>query len=63
MSSTVDVTHWVAEIKTSRELSTLYMLMPLGSLLLKPVRVQILLEKKKLAEKCYLLLYIKWEAH
>lgn len=63
-SLTVTVTHWVAGIKTSRELNTLNVLMPLRGLLLMPVRVQNLLKKKiKSAEKCYALLYVKWEAH
>lgn len=62
-SSTITVTHWVARIKTGRELSTLNMLMPLRGLLLMPVRVQNLFKNIKSAEKRYALLYVKWEAH
>lgn len=62
-SLTTTVTHWVAGIKTGRELSTLNMLMLLGGLLLMPVKVQNLFKKIKSDEKCYALLRIKWEAH
>lgn len=62
-SSTITITHWVAGIKRGRELSTLNMLMPLGGLLLMLVTVQNLFKKIKSAEKRYVLLYVKWEAH
>lgn len=58
-SSAITVTLWVAGMQTGRELSTLNMLMPLGGLLLMPVREQNLFKKIESAEKRYVLLYVK----
>lgn len=58
-SSAITVTLWVAGMQTGRELSALNMLMPLGGLLLMPVREQNLFKKIESAEKRYVLLYIK----
>lgn len=58
-SSAMAVTHWVAGMQTGRELSALNMLMPLGGLLLTPVREQNLFKKMESAERLYVLLYVK----
>lgn len=58
-SSAITVTLWVAGMQTGRELSALNMLMPLGGLLLMPVREQNLFKKIESAEKRYVLLYVK----
>lgn len=58
-SSAITATRWVAGMQTGRELSALNMLMPLGGLLLMPVREQNLFKKRESAEKHDVLLYVK----